>query len=273
MNREDALKISDDAIEQLTSALEQGHSEKLTAYIRTLSRFHRYSFGNVMLITFQRPNATHVAGYATWKKLGRHVKKGEHGLAILAPIVCRPKLDENSLHPTASDEEQRPTPLRGFKVVSVFDVSQTDGKPLPQFARVQGSPGEYLDRLSAIVQSHGIKIEHAEISSGAQGLSLGGTITIRPDLEPADEFSVLVHEFAHELLHKGERRMKTTKLVRETEAEAVAFVVSHAIGLESSSHSSDYIQLYQGDKDTLAESLDYIQRTATKIIRSLNPTA
>lgn len=111
----------------------------------------------------------------------------------------------------------------------------------------------------ALVHAKGISLDYWAIPGGASGVSEGGAITVRPDLEPAEEFAVLVHELAHELLYKGERRSETSKKVRETEAEAVSFVVSQAIGLDCSSRSSDYIQLYRGDKDTLGESLGYIQ--------------
>lgn len=91
MKREEAIKLTQTALEQLSAALEQGHSETLATYLNTLARFHNYSFGNVMLIAFQKPDATHVAGFNTWKKLGRHVKKGEKGIAILAPMIYRRK--------------------------------------------------------------------------------------------------------------------------------------------------------------------------------------
>ena len=103
----------------------------------------------------------------------------------------------------------------------------------------------------------------------AHGMSLKGRILLRDDLSPAVEFSVLVHETAHELLHAGDRRANTSKTVRETEAEAVAFVVSHAIGLSTSTAASDYIQLYSGDKDTLLASLGLIQRDATEILGAI----
>jgi antirestriction protein ArdC len=267
MKRDDALKVTQSALERLATALEKGESHMLTAYLETLSRFHHYSFANVMLIASQRPDATHVAGYRTWQELGRHVKKGEHGIAILAPLIYRAKADDEDAQ--AQDQHHRPSVLRGFKVVHVFDVSQTEGEPLPQFAQITGTPGEHLERIRSLIGKHGIRLEYAPISGGALGASEGGAIRVRPDLEQAEEFSVLVHELAHELLHRGERRQQTTKTVRETEAEAVAFVVSHAIGLESTTRSSDYIQLYSGSKDTLAESLEHIQKTAAQIIEAL----
>jgi hypothetical protein len=274
MKRDEATKLAETALGQLALALEQGHSQALTLYLQTLARFHRYSFGNVMLIACQCPDATHVAGFHTWKKLGRTVKKGEKGIAILAPLVRRRALD--ALDHKPEDEQlgrDQAWTVRGFKVVHVFDVSQTEGKPLPAFAPAEGDPRQYLDQIRDAVRRHGIALDYAPIPGGALGTSQGGRITVRPDLSPAEEFSVLVHEFAHELLHKGERRGETTKTVRETEAEAVAFVVSQVAGLDTKTRSSDYIQLYRGSKETLAESLEHVQRTAATILTALSLAA
>lgn len=272
MKRDEALQLTNTALEQLAETLEQGHSETLTRYLGTLARFHNYSFNNVLMIACQKPDATHVAGYHTWKKLGRQVNRGEKGIAILAPLVYKKKQDEVSLERRDEEGDDERT-LRGFKVVHVFDVTQTAGKPLAEFAPVSGSPGEQLDRLRAFISTQGIVLEYEHILGGALGVSREGSIAIRPDLPKAEEFSVLAHEIAHELLHKGDRRKETTKTVRETEAEAVAYVVSQAAGLECSTRSSDYIQLYRGDKDTLSESLDHIQNVAATLIQALKPAA
>lgn len=287
MNREEALQLTDTALEQLTQALAQGKSDTLKTYLTTLARFHNYSFGNVLMIAVQKPDATHVAGFQTWRKLGRFVKKGEKGIAILAPLVYRKKGDDDAegntdrrdAEPVATveadsgDATQPKATLRGFKIVHVFDVTQTDGESLPEFATISGTPGEHLARIREMIQSQGITLDYEPISGGALGMSEGGRIRICPDLPPAEEFSVLVHELAHEMLHKGDRRAETTKTIRETEAEAVAFIVSHAIGLDCSTRSSDYIQLYSGGADTLVESLEHIQKTAAHIIHTLQAAA
>jgi hypothetical protein len=271
MKRDEATKLAETALGQLAEALEQGHSKALTLYLQTLARFHRYSFGNVLLIACQRPDATHVAGFHTWKKLGRTVKKGETGIAILAPLVRRRAVDALDHKPDDKQPSRdKGCTVRGFKVVHVFDVSQTEGQALPEFAPAEGDPRQHLDQLRQAVRTHGIALDYAPIPGGALGASQGGSITVRPDLSPAEEFSVLVHEFAHELLHKGERRGETTKTVRETEAEAVAFVVSQVAGLDTKTRASDYIHLYRGDKETLAESLEHIQRAATTILTALD---
>src|SRR5262249_19611403 len=144
MKRDEATKLAETALGQLALALEQGHSQALTLYLQTLARFHRYSFGNVMLIACQCPDATHVAGFHTWKKLGRTLKKGGKGIATFAPRVRRRALD--ALDPKPEDEKlgrDQAWTVRGFKVVHVFDVSQTEGKPLPAFAPAEGDPRLY----------------------------------------------------------------------------------------------------------------------------------
>jgi len=265
MNTEQAKKLSENALNRLMEALEQGQSEALRNYLSVMSRFHNYSWGNCLMIYSQRSNATHVAGFHGWLKLRRCVRKGEKGIVILAPMVGRKKTANGEL---AEDEETR---VFGFRAAHVFDVSQTEGEPLPEFATVNGDPQGHTEKLKAFVASRGIALEYSERIAPAKGLSSGGRITLLPDLSPAEHFAVLAHEAAHELLHKSERRAKTTRTVRETEAESVAFVVSSAIGLDIGTASSDYIQMYDGNKETLAESLTFVQQTAAEILRAVMP--
>lgn len=259
---EKAKKLIETALAHLAQALAQGRSEALTAYLNAIARFHRYSFQNMMLILSQRPDATYVAGFNAWKKLRRFVKKGEAGILIFAPI--RPRHEETPDDDTRQDADERAR-MR-FKAAYVFDISQTDGEPLPEFSRITGHPRDYTARLKALLTADGIRLEYTEDIPGL-GQSRHGVILLQPDLSPAEEFSVLVHELAHEKLHWNGR--KTSKSVRETEAEAVAFAVCHAIGLEPGSSSPDYIQLHQGDLETFRDSLTAIQRTARHIIEAL----
>ena len=124
---------------------------------------------------------------------------------------------------------------------------------------------------SAFIAANGITLEYTDRIAPAKGISQGGTILVLPGLSSAETTSVLAHEVAHELLHRGTRRAETNKTIRETEAEAVAFVVCHAIGLETGTAASDYIQLWQGDKATLSESLQFIQSTAIQILTAIGP--
>lgn len=265
MKSDEALRMTEAVIDELTQALEQGQSEALIRFLEFQARFHNYSFRNCLLIAMQNPAATYVAGFARWKQLERHVKKGEKGLMILAPLIYRTKKEDDD----QGEEENSSPAIRGFRAVYVFDVAQTEGAAIPEFSRIQGEPGEKLRKLQCCVQDLGIALEYASNLGGAEGVSHGGRIEILENLEPAHEFSVTAHEFAHELLHRGDRRKETTRKIRELEAEAVAFVVCRAAGLDAVTHSADYIQLYSGDKELLMQSLDYIQRAATEIITAL----
>lgn len=260
MKAEEARKMTDTALEQLADALAAGKSDTLQRYLAAMANFHNYSFGNLMLIVMQRPDASHVAGFNAWKKLGRFVRKGEKGIAIIAPMIL--KRDEARL------ESDKDTIVR-FKVAHVFDITQTDGEPLPEMHSLAGDPGQSLDRLKAFAGSRGITIAYEDLAPGVSGLSSGGAIKLRSGLNAAEEFGVLAHELAHELLHHGEGAVRGSRTVRETEAEAVAFVVTHAAGLQTGTAASDYIQLYSGTADTLAESLDRIQKTANTILEAL----
>lgn len=267
MTTEQAKQISEDALARLMTVLEQGQSETLKAYLAVMAKFHRYSWGNALLIYWQRPQATHVAGFHAWLRMRRYVRKGEKGIVILAPLVGKMRRENGA-------DELNETPLTriyGFRAAHVFDVSQTEGDPLPAFAEVCGDPAGVTAPLKAFIAGKGIALEYSSTIHPARGMSSGGKITLLPNLTPAEEFSVLVHETAHELLHRGERRAATTHIVRETESEAVAFVVSQAIGLDTNTANSDYIQLHSGDKATLAESLGFVQQTAAEILAAILP--
>lgn len=265
MKKNQTQKVVDEALEQLAAALANGQSEALKKYLSAMAKFSAYSIGNILLILAQRPEATRIAGYRTWQELGRNVKKGERGILITAPVVLRKKRgDRRSRAPPADKEEDA---ILHFKAVHVFDILQTDGRPLPEPSRVVGNPNGHTEKLKAFVVSKGIALDYSSSLGRADGRSLGRQITLRDGLSPAEECSVLVHELAHSLLHLGD--VATTKTVRETEAEAVAFVVCQAIGLDTGSSSSDYIQLYRGDKETLAQSLERIQKTASAILEAI----
>jgi len=267
MNRDEALKKSEEALSALAAELQQGKSDAMVKYLDLISQFHQYSFGNCMLIALQMPTATHVAGFHRWKQLGRWVKKGEKGIAILAPMISRRKKEEGASN---SDSEQESTPMvYGFRTVFVFDVSQTDGADLPAFAGLAGDPGGLQAKLESFIRSLGIGFDYVEHLGGANGVSLDGRIEVVDSLLPAQKFSTSVHELAHELLHRGDRREKTTKTVRETEAEAVAYAVCRWAGLDCSTRASDYIQLYAGDEKLLAQSMDLIRDVAATVITAL----
>jgi len=260
MKADELKTITTDALDTLAALLDAGHSDQLTALFRTMSRFHKYSWHNVCRIASQRPTATRVAGFQTWRTLGRCVRKGEKGIAILAPIIGRKRDDP-------VDDEART--IRGFRAAYVFDVTQTDGDPLPAPAEASGDPGATYDRLTAAIGKRGIAIEQVDDLDGALGASHGGTIRLLNGLSPAVAFTTLVHEYAHELLHRAADRPESRD-TRELEAEAVAFVVGSAVGLDTSDASRDYIHLYRGDRAALSGSLDRIQRAASAILAAVN---
>ncbi|WP_058188733.1 ArdC family protein [Terracidiphilus gabretensis] len=252
----------------LIEQLEQGHSDGLTAYLTAMGRFHNYSFGNILEIARQKPDATRVTGLYAWNQLGRKVRKGERGIRILAPVIgVRRKKDAEA---EKDIRTQNQAVLVGFRSAYVFDVSQTEGKELPALSeRVTGTVGEYRERLIDFIIAQDIQLEFKESIAPALGMSYGGRIAILPGQGEAEEFSTLVHELSHEMLHKAERHTATTKTVRETEAEAIAFVVGKTIGLTTGRASADYIHLYHGNAALLTESLEVIQKTSAVILSAL----
>jgi hypothetical protein len=241
-----------------------------------MAKFHTYSFGNILLIARQKPEATNVAGIRTWNSLGRFVKRGEKGIFILAPMIgfrgSRQNEIATDIKTDNTADERKPGPqLVGFRAVYVFDITQTDGKELATLTEVSGDVSGYRERLFKFVEGQSVELSFSERIAPAKGLSHGGKITLLSGMQPAEEFSTLVHEIAHEMLHRGERRTLTTKQVRETEAEAVAFVVCQSIGLRNGTASQDYIQLWHGDANLLRESLEAVHHTAAVILGGIAP--
>lgn len=253
---ERAQEQAQESLDELLVDLDQGRSESLLRVLRALGNFHEYSLANAMMILGQRPSATRVAGYRTWQRLGRQVRRGEKGIVIIAPMVGRRE---------EVDGDERV--VRGFRAARVFDIEQTDGEPLPELEVTRGDPGGHAARIREFAKLHGIDVEYSDGIGLANGASTGGKILLRRGLEPADEFATLVHEVAHELLHQGlDRSQRPPLTVRETEAEAVSFTVSNAIGLEVGGAARDYIQMYRGDAAVLRAALDRVHRVATSIL-------
>src|SRR5712691_8086610 len=267
MADEKARQLAEEALNRLAADLEAGRSDALKAYLAAAGRFHKYSWGNVLLINAQRPTATRVAEFHAWHQMERSVRKGEKGIMIFAPILVKDRSQAPEVSAAKPNEAFR---LSGFRTAYVFDVEQTEGRPLPEFARTAGDPKDFGDKLKAIVARQGIALEYDAGIAPAYGVSTGGRIRLLPSLSAAEEFSVLAHELAHELLHHGKDVPRLSKTVRETQAEAVAFVVCRGIGLETKTAASDYIALYNGDKNTLAESLHAIQNTSARILGELH---
>jgi len=207
----------------------------------------------------------------------RDARRGFSGLAQARP----PREEGRERHPdsrpnhsekaesNAETEPDESSVAVGFRAAYVFDISQTDGQPVPEIGSVNGDPHGYRERLARFVAERGIALEYSDEIAPARGTSSGGKITLLPGQSPAEEFATLAHEVAHEMMHRDERRSSTSKRIRETEAEAVAFVVCSAIDLETGSAAQDYIGLYGGDAKLLSESLEYVQRTATQVLNAI----
>jgi hypothetical protein len=164
--------------------------------------------------------------------------------------------------------DAEPAKFITFRPVYVFSEDQTEGDPLPDLrsSRVEGDASVHLERMVKHVAASGITLEYGDSTMQADGVSHGGRIVLKPGMTEAETMSVLVHEYAHEQLHKGDRRKNTTKKVRETEAEAVAHVVCSSLGFATNGASETYIGLYEGDADLLMASLSLIQKTAIDIL-------
>jgi antirestriction protein ArdC len=240
-------------------------SETFRNWLSTLSRFHNYSFGNSLLIAMQAPDATHVAGFHTWKSLGRFVKKGETGIRILAPIIRKIEQEKNG----TTEKVSRPF---GFRTVTVFSYAQTDGEPLPEMNTNATEGGEaLLPALERAAAQLDVILVYKAISGNAEGYSKGGLIEIEETLDTPARCGVIIHELAHELMHKGSNREGTTKQQRELEAEAVSYAVLAHFGIHSDSRF--YLAMYNVTGEMLTASLQAISAAAKRIINMLEPTS
>lgn len=264
MKRDEALKLATKCTQELADSLRGDGTERLRQYLDAIARFRNYSFRNVMMILEQYPDAERVAGFHTWKELGRWVKAGESGIAIFAPMTRRRDKDEGKAKGKDAKEEKS---VFGFRVVHVFAYQQTDGKELFALSELSGDPGESRRLLDRVYRSLGIGVVYGKLPGSARGASTGGRVIIRSGLEPEMEFRVLVHELAHELLHQGvPKGARLDSKVAETEAEAVAYVVCQASNVDSRDLSSEYIRLNNGDAKLLEASFERVRCAASQIL-------
>lgn len=262
MKTQEIKETLNSASKKLFNELKEGGSKALKDFLQVSANFHNYSFNNILMIYSQNPKAKKIAGFGTWKKLNRHVKKGEKSIKIIAPMIYKKDTEQ-----TESEKEE--TGIRGFKAVSVFDISQTEGQELPKLNEVTGSIGDKLHKLETFIRSKNITVSYSN-DLNVCGVSKGGQIEINADQSDAEKFTTLIHEYAHESLHNQNDRKELTKTIIETEAETVAFIVCDAIGLETNQSASDYIQLYKGNKEIIIKSLNKIFDTASDVIKAVN---
>ncbi len=258
-------------IEEIAEATDTAKvSAEMLRYLETTARFHKYSIQNIWLIMMACPHATRVAGFHQWKSMNRFVRKGEHGIPILAPIFTTVKESDTDAEARETGPEnglESRRFLTGFKVVRVFDISQTDGDPLPDLNWTSREKlAELHERLVSYAQGMGITVTVKELHGETQGISKGGSIEISPDAGTA----TLIHELAHELLHKSGEHGTLTRQEREIEAEAVAFVVSRHFGLENKVPSANYLAIWSGSKESILAHLERIHKAAVMIIEGID---
>ncbi len=259
MKKDEIANLVSTGINELNAALAEGRSVRLEEVLKLMARFNKYSFNNCLLIAQQFPNATKVMGFHGWKSVGRSVKKGEKGIGITAPLAFRKK-------DAVTDERE----IRGFRVVHVFDISQTEGDELPSLTQPTGSAAQWIEPVERLIESKGIDLKYGLLGGGAYGASSVKKITVLSGLKPPMRLEVLIHELAHELLHPDrETRKRLKHSVMETEAQAVAQVVCQALGMEAIEHSADYIHLHNGDSEVFANSMTRIQKCASGILSDL----
>lgn len=290
-------------IKEITAGIEKGiqelfESDRYRNYLTTMSRFHRYSLNNVMLIHAQKPDATLVAGFNKWKNsFGRHVKKGEKGIQILAPTPYKIKQEEQKLDPDTKlpllDEngdpvtEEKEITIPMFKVVSVFDVSQTDGRPLPQISStLTGDVAEYEVFLEALHRTSPVPISFQAMEPGMDGYFAPKKqkIFLREGMSQVQTICAAVHEIAHSKLHDYEHMTELaddgetilvpgekSRNTEEVEAESVSYAVCQYFGIETAENSFGYIATWSQGKELkeLRASLETINKTSSELISGI----
>jgi len=263
----------DEVLKQLKDGVEGiQDSYQFRLFLTTMSKFHDYSIGNQILIMLQKPDAVRVAGFNTWKDLGRWVQKGEKGIAILAPVMPRKqKPEERDQEEIEIETETEPRPVF-FKVVYVFDVSQTEGKPLPEFD-VPVLTGEANEELFANLLTHmkqrGVSVDFdpkPNLDTGIKGFYSHAGIWVRPEEPRAQQLKTLLHEIAH---YYSEGVFHIPRQDAETIAESAAFVVGAHFGFDTGTRSFPYVALWAKDKKVLENNLGAIRRVAGTILEEM----
>lgn len=283
-------------VQEITDKLEEGlkelfESEKYKTYLSTMSKFHNYSFNNTLLIAMQKPEATLVAGYKAWQKnFERHVNKGEKAIRILAPAPYKIKEERDKLDPVTGEmmfdengmpqKEETEVTIPAFRAVSVFDVSQTDGKPIPELevnellSTVEG----YEDFVQALMNISPVPIAFEDIPGDSKGYfsTAEKRIAVQENMSESQTLKTMVHEVAHSMLHDKEVNQSMDipvkdRNTKEVEAESVAFTVCQHFGIDTSDYSFGYIAGWSSGRNMkeLKSSLDTIRKTASELITGI----
>lgn len=288
---------SKDKVKEITDKLENGikelfEGEKFKEYLDTMSKFHNYSFNNTMLIAMQKPDATLVAGFNSWKnKFERSVNKGEKGIQIFAPAPYKIKKEQTKLDPDTDlpvigkdgkpIKEEVEVTIPAFKVVSVFDVSQTSGKELPTLGadELSGNVKDYEKFFNAVREASPVPIKFDEIDGTAKGFyhHEDKSITIKENMSEVQTIKTAIHEIAHAKLHdrdlkKSDIEKPKDRSTEEVEAESIAYTVCQHFGIDTSDYSFAYVASWGTGKDTpeLKASLETIRSTASELITSIS---
>lgn len=282
-------------VQELTDKLEQGlqdlfNSDSYRNYLSTMSKFHNYSFNNTLLIAMQKPDATLVAGYKAWQKnFERHVNKGEKAIRILAPAPYKIKEERDKIDPVTQEllldkdgnpqKEEVEITIPAFRAVSVFDVAQTDGKPIPELAAKEllSDVEGYQDMIRAVEAISPVPIELEEIAGDSKGYydREAKRIAVQENMSESQTLKTMIHEVAHSKLHSKEveqdEQMKKDRNTKEVEAESIAYTVCQHFGVDSSDYSFGYIAGWSSGRDTkeLRYSMDTIRRTASELITGM----
>ena len=288
-------KTEKQKVQEITEKLEQGikelfESEKYKTYLNTMSKFHNYSFNNTMLIAMQKPDATLVAGFKAWQKnFDRHVKKGEKGIRILAPAPYKIKEERDKIDPVTQEllldkdgnpqKEEVEITIPAFRAVSVFDVAQTDGKPIPELAAKEllSDVEGYQDMIRAVEAISPVPIELEEIAGDSKGYydREAKRIAVQENMSESQTLKTMIHEVVHSKLHSKEveqdEQMKKDRNTKEVEAESIAYTVCQHFGIDTSDYSFGYIAGWSSGRDTkeLRSSMDTIRRTASELITGI----
>ena len=279
------VSIREEKMSLVQQKLEEGvrdifESDKYKEYMKTMSRFPRYSINNCILIACQCPEASHVCGFKKWQTdFNRTVNKGEHGIMIIAPIkikadVEEPLYDENSKPVLKEDGSQETETVsrefQGFKPAYVFDVSQTSGEPLPSIVtQLNESVDGYEKLKNILIEISPVSISFEPIEGGANGYysPTSQKIVVKSEMPELQTIKTMIHEIAHASLGHGSKEDKYDRETKEVQAESVAYWVSQMIGLDTSEYSFGYISGWSKDKEVseLKDNLEIIKQTADKI--------
>lgn len=269
-----------EAVKELTDRLECGldalfNSKQYTDYLNMEAKFHNYSVNNIILIALQCPEASRVAGFGAWKKnFNRNVKKGEKAIQILAPVVHKREVKKPESETDSGEEETKEVKWITYRRVNVFDVSQTEGDPLPELGvnELKGNVKEYKRFLEALQQESPVLVSYEDVDGGAKGYfsKAEKKIVVQKGMSEAQTIKTLIHEITHAKLH-SEKNEKSSR-TKEVEAESVAYIVGQRYGIDTSDYSFGYIAGWSSGKDRkeLKNSLNTICATAAEIIDALD---